>query len=75
MDVKELNLILEKIVNRLKEIRLSKNYKQEYLAAKIGCSQNSYSKIESRRTELTVRNLYQISRVLGIEVTDVLKNL
>lgn len=75
MEHRELDQVLEKIAARIKEYRLNKNYKQEYLAAKLGCSQNSYSKMENRRTELSVRNLYQIAHILGTTVPDILAGL
>jgi transcriptional regulator with XRE-family HTH domain len=33
------------VADRLKQIRLNRNYSQDYLAKKIGVSQKAYSKI------------------------------
>jgi transcriptional regulator with XRE-family HTH domain len=62
----EFSILAQKVVARIREVRLDKNLKQEYIAAKMGCSQNSYSKIEIGKTELTVRSLYQIASILGV---------
>lgn len=64
MDRDELSIFLSRIISRIKFLRLKKNYKQEYMAARMGCSQNSYSKIEVGHTELTVKSLIKIASIL-----------
>ena len=50
------------------------NYTQEYLAAKLNISQNAYSKIELAYTRITLERMIQISIILEIELTDLLKS-
>ena len=59
------------VVRQYREI---KNNSQKYVAAKMGISQNAYSKIENNLTQLTVQHLKQLSEILGIAITDLLKD-
>jgi len=72
MNRDELGIVLDRIVSRIKFFRLKKNYKQEYMAARMGCSQNSYSKIEVGHTELTVKSLFKIASILDVPVGEFL---
>jgi transcriptional regulator with XRE-family HTH domain len=45
-------------------IREHKHYSQDYLAAKLGISQNAYSKLELGRTNLTLERLFFIAQIL-----------
>ena len=51
-----------------------KNYSQKYVAARLGVSQNAYSKIENNITQLTVHHVKELSRILEIPVTDLLND-
>lgn len=54
-----------------KEIRIQrtiKGYSQEYMANRLGISQNAYSKIERDETKLTLERLYDITEILEISV-------
>lgn len=57
---------------RIKHIRESKNFTQEYMAGKLGISQNAYSKIESGQTRLTTDRMEEISKALDIPVESLL---
>src|SRR5688572_722821 len=59
------------IIKRYREI---KNYSQKYVAAKMGISQNAYSKIENNITQLTVHHVKELSKILEVSVTDLLKD-
>jgi len=50
-----------------------RNYTQEYVAARLGISQNAYSKIELSYTKITVERLCQIAVVLEAEVSQFLE--
>lgn len=52
----------------IRKIREFRNYTQDYLAAKLGISQNAYSKIELGYSKLTLERLFQISSILEVEV-------
>lgn len=58
----------ETVYDRLKKIRLEKNFSQDYLAKKLGLSQKAYSKIENNESKLSVENLQRISEILNVPV-------
>jgi transcriptional regulator with XRE-family HTH domain len=60
--------------NIIKQYRELRNYSQEYVAKKMGISQNAYSKIENNITQLTVNHLKSISSTLDIPIIDLLKD-
>ena len=59
------------VIRKFREMR---NYSQEYVAGKMGISQNAYSKIENNITQLTVSHVRQISAILEVSVMDLLKD-
>jgi len=59
-----LNLRIKAVAANIRNKREKLNYTQEYLAAKLGISQNAYSKIELGYTKITVERLFQISEIL-----------
>jgi transcriptional regulator with XRE-family HTH domain len=58
----------------LRKYREMRNYSQEYVAGKMGISQNAYSKIENNITQLTVKHVKQISSILEVSMMDLLKD-
>lgn len=58
----------------LRKYREMRNYSQEYVAGKMGISQNAYSKIENNITQLTVNHVKQISAILEVSIMDLLKD-
>jgi len=58
----------------IKKYREMRNYSQKYIAAKLGVSQNAYSKIENNITQLTVHHIKELSKILEVPVTDLLKD-
>jgi transcriptional regulator with XRE-family HTH domain len=58
----------------IKKYREMRNYSQKYVATKMGMSQNAYSKIENGITQLTVHHIKELSRILEIPITDLLKD-
>ena len=59
------------VIRRYREI---KNFSQKYVAAKMGISQNAYSKIENNLTQLTVHHVKQLSHILQTPVIDLLRD-
>lgn len=51
-----------------------RNYSQKYVSAKMGISQNAYSKIENNITQLTVHHVKELSKILDVPLTDLLKD-
>jgi len=58
----------------IKQYRELRNYSQEYVAKKMGISQNAYSKIENNITQVTVNHLKSISATLDVPIIDLLKD-
>jgi transcriptional regulator with XRE-family HTH domain len=59
------------VIRKFREMR---NYSQEYVAGKMGISQNAYSKIENNITQLTVSHVRQISAILEVSMMDLLRD-
>jgi transcriptional regulator with XRE-family HTH domain len=57
---------------KIKDIRNQKNFGQSYMAEKMDISVVSYSSIERGVTELTVKRLYEISKILGVSINELL---
>lgn len=58
----------------IKKYREMRNYSQKYVAAKMGMSQNAYSKIENNITGLTVHHVKELSNILEVPITELLKD-
>lgn len=60
------------IEEKIKNIREIKNLTQEYMAEKLGITQAGYSKIESGATKISYSKIVDISKILGVEVEELL---
>ncbi|TCD03352.1 helix-turn-helix domain-containing protein [Pedobacter psychroterrae] len=60
------------VAGNIRKVRDVRNYTQDYLAAKLGISQNAYSKIELGYSKITLERLFTISTILEIEVMQLL---
>jgi transcriptional regulator with XRE-family HTH domain len=60
------------IAFNIKKIRESKNLTQEYLASRLGISQNAYSRIENSRTRLSTDRMREIARILEVSLHEFL---
>lgn len=58
---------VRQMLDNIRSIRQVRHYTQTYVAAKIGISQNTYSKLELGTTTLPMEYLMQIAAVLGLE--------
>ena len=63
---------IKSVASNIRKIREYRDYTQEYLALKLGISQNAYSKIELAYTRITVERLIQIAHILEVESVDLL---
>ncbi|WP_413667140.1 helix-turn-helix domain-containing protein [Mucilaginibacter sp. Mucisp86] len=59
---------LKLITGNIRELRESRNYSQEYMAARLHISQNTYSKLELGYTALTLERLILIADIFGVRV-------
>ncbi|MGN0182418.1 MAG: LexA family protein [Candidatus Ornithomonoglobus sp.] len=53
---------------RLKELRVKNNMTQRELAARIGVSQNTYSKWENEKSEMSYANLIALAQIFDVTV-------
>ncbi|MDM1513733.1 helix-turn-helix domain-containing protein [Myroides odoratimimus] len=63
---------MQGIEDKIRNIRELKNLTQEYVAERLGMTQAGYSKIESGATKLSYNKIESISKVLEIEVEELL---
>jgi transcriptional regulator with XRE-family HTH domain len=59
-------------IRRIRTSRQSKDYSQDYLAAKLGISQNAYSKIELGYSSLSLERLFNIAEILEVDVNELI---
>ena len=60
------------VAGNIRKVRDVRNYTQDYLAAKLGISQNAYSKIELGYSKITLEKLFTISSILDIGIMQLL---
>lgn len=60
------------IARNIRKLREYRDYTQDYLAAKLGISQNAYSKIELGYSRITIERLLIITSVLEIDPADLI---
>ena len=55
------------VASNIRRVREYRNYTQDYVAGKIGISQNAYSKLELGFHKLSLERLFQIAEVLEVD--------
>jgi len=68
------NAKAKSVASNIRRVREFRNYTQEYVARKIGISQNAYSKLELGFHKLSLERLFQIADVLEIECAVLLQH-
>ncbi|MCL4482734.1 MAG: helix-turn-helix domain-containing protein [Bacteroidetes bacterium] len=63
---------MDEVFKRIAEVRKSKGLTQKDICVKISMAQNSYSKIETGITELTIDHLIKIAGALGVSVVSLI---
>ncbi len=63
---------MQRIAVKIRKARELKNYSQEYLASKIGISQNAYSKLELGYSKISLDRFFHIAMLLDVEVTELI---
>lgn len=61
---------VEVVIRKIKLLRESNNYTQQYVADELELSQNAYSLIEKGLTKLTIERLEQIAGFYKIDIAD-----
>lgn len=62
------------IGSRIKKLRESRRYSQEYMAEKLKITQAAYSKLESDQTNLSIDRLKEIALLLDIPDSELLNS-
>lgn len=63
---------MEKVVNKIKELRKLKGFSHENMAHMLNISQVAYSKIEKNETKLSLERLYKIGEILETSIGEIL---
>lgn len=66
------NHSVKSVAENIRTTRERLAYSQEYIAAKLNVSQNTYSKIELGYVKLTLDRFFKICRVLEIDPAEVI---
>ncbi len=61
--------------NRIKTLRLAKNFTQEQVAGQIGISRQKYARIESGVNSVTLEILSKVAEILNVTVSDITRVL
>jgi transcriptional regulator with XRE-family HTH domain len=61
------------IAERIRQLRRSKDYSQQFMADGLGISQNAYSKLESGKTPIHLARLCELSVLLDIDAHQLLE--
>lgn len=61
---------MKSVASKIRNIRTSKGYSQEYMAERLGISQRQYGRLENGETELNLHYLDQISKELELKLED-----
>ena len=71
---KMLNIRVKAVAINIRNKREKLNYTQEYLAAKLGISQNAYSKIELGYTKITIERLFEMADILETDLMELINS-
>jgi transcriptional regulator with XRE-family HTH domain len=61
------------IGKRIKKLRELRNYTQTYMSLELEISVSAYSKIERDETEISLKRLEQISKILNVSVNGIMQ--
>ncbi len=62
--------IAMEVIEKIRMLRLSKGYSQEYIASRIGIETVNYGRIERGQAKLTVERLLKICEILEVSPSD-----
>ncbi len=65
-------ILLQKIGNRIKQVRLAKGISQQELAATLNYEKSNMSRLEAGNTNPTLLTLYRVSQALGIPLSELI---
>ncbi len=64
--------INELVGTNLKKMRRELGWSQDYVARELGMSQNNYSRIENGKSQITLTQLKDISRVMSVDLKELI---
>ena len=67
------NFYTMSIGKRIKKLRELRNYTQTYMSVELEISVSAYSKIERDETEMSLKRLEQISKILNVSVNGIMQ--
>jgi transcriptional regulator with XRE-family HTH domain len=73
--VKQVNIAQRRVGKRVRELRLERNWSQEFLAAEAGLNINYLGGIERGERNPSLKNLAKIADALGLTVPDLVDTL
>lgn len=62
----------ELIATKIRTLRRSREYSQEYMALMLHISQNAYSRLENGKTPLTLDRYYEVCQILQVKPSELL---
>ena len=68
----KLNSKLMQYSERIRKIRETKGFKQDYIADKLGISTTAYSKMENGETKITLEKLHKIAEIYKTTVQSII---
>lgn len=60
------------IAEKIRRLRTEKSFSQDYMAEKLGITQQAYSKIENHLSDASITRLIQISEILEVPLYNLL---
>ncbi len=63
----------QKVVEKIKKVRLRKNISQNFMAQALGLTVSAYNRVENNKTQLTVNNLNMIAQTLEAGIEELLQ--
>jgi transcriptional regulator with XRE-family HTH domain len=63
---------MENIGQKIKKIRELRNFSRHYVASQLVISITTYGKIERNELDITLKRLYQISRILDVSMSAII---
>lgn len=69
MDIELINT-MKNIASNVRNMRAYKGFTQDYIAEKLGISQNAYSKLELNYSKITLDRMFQLAEVLECDISD-----
>ena len=63
-----------KITERIKRMRLNRDFSQDYVATKLGIGQRAYSKLENGELKIDIEKLQRIAQILEVDAAEIISN-